>query len=53
MTCFSKAITLKLLRKFEDDHNQVIPDPTKWSNTQIICRLLPTNCLDVFDKFLG
>ena len=53
MTCLSKVITLKLLWKFEDHHNPVKPDPTKWSNTQIICRLLPTNCLHVFHKFLG
>ena len=53
MTVFSKAITVKLLRKFEDHHNPVKPDPTKWLNKQLICRLLPTNCLDVFDKFLG
>ena len=28
-------------------------NPTKWSNTQTICRLLPTNCLSVFDDLVG
>ena len=26
--------------------------PTKWSNTQTIRRLLPMNCLNVFDHFV-
>ena len=27
--------------------------PTKWSNAQIICRILLTNYLSVFDPFVG
>ena len=31
------------------------PNPTKWSNTvkQLICRQQPTNCLSVFEHFVG
>ena len=28
-------------------------NPTKWSNTQTIRQLLSTNCLSVFDHFIG
>ena len=28
-------------------------NPTKWSNTQTIRQLLSTNCLSVFDHFVG
>ena len=33
--------------------NPLSANPTKWSNTQTILRLLPTNCLNVFDHFVG
>ena len=28
-------------------------NPTKWANTQTIFRLLPPNCLSMFDRFVG
>ena len=33
--------------------NPLSANPTKWSNTQTICWLLPTNYLSVFDHFVG
>ena len=33
--------------------NHLSVNPTKWSNTQTVRRLLPTNCLNVFDHFVG
>ena len=33
--------------------NPLSANPIKWSNTQTICRLLPTNCLGEFDRFVG
>ena len=30
-----------------------MPTPKKVKHTQIICRLLLTNCLSVFDHFMG
>ena len=29
------------------------PTIRSWSNTQTICRILPTNCLSVLDHFVG
>ena len=31
----------------------LIPTPEMVKHTQTICRLLPANCLGVFDHFLG
>ena len=36
-----------------NDLNSLSANPTKWSNTQTTRRLLPTNCLSVFDHFVG
>ena len=33
--------------------NTLSANPTKWSNTQAICRQQPTNCLSLFDNFAG
>ena len=33
--------------------NPLSAKPTKWSNTQTICRQQPTNCLSVFDHLEG
>ena len=33
--------------------NPISANFTKWSNTQTIRRVLPTNCLSVFDRFVG
>ena len=33
--------------------NSLSTNPTKWSNTQTIRWLLPTNCLGVFDHVVG
>ena len=33
--------------------NSLSANPTKWSNTQTIRRLLPKNRLSVFDNFVG
>ena len=42
-------------RKSEKDViiNPLSANPTKWSNTQTIRRQKPTNCLSVFDDFVG
>ena len=44
-----KEITIEALRLV----NPLSANPTKWSNTQTIHRLMPTNCLSVFDQFVG
>ena len=36
-----------------DDINPLSVHSTKWSSILSICRLLPTNCLSVFDHFVG
>ena len=34
--------------------NPLSANPTKWSNTlKTICRLLPTNCFNMFAYFVG
>ena len=33
--------------------NPLSANPTKWSNTSKVCRLLPTNCLSFFDHSVG
>ena len=33
--------------------NPLSANPIKWSNTQTIRQLLPTNCLSLFDHFVG
>ena len=33
--------------------NPLSANPTKWSNTETIRRLLPTNRMSVFDHFMG
>ena len=37
------------------ENKPLSPNPTKWSNTvkQLICRQQPTNCLSVFEHFVG
>ena len=38
---------------FQSQLNPLSANPTKWSKTQTIRRLLPTNCLNVFNHFVG
>ena len=39
---------------FQDDCNLLSANPTEWSNTRKTIRLQkPTNCLSVFDYFVG
>ena len=33
--------------------NPLYDNPTKWSNTQAILQQQPTNCLNMFDRFVG
>ena len=40
-------------KSFELQLNHLSANPTKWSNTQTIRRQQPTNCLSVFDHFVG
>ena len=49
-TLYTKQNHIKVLTKL----NTLSVNPTKWSNTlKQIRRLLPTNCLSMFDHFVG
>ena len=41
------------LKKLQFSVNSLSANPQKWSHTQTIRRLLPTNCVSVFDQFVG
>ena len=41
------------LKKLQFSVNPLSANPPKWSHTQTIRRLLPTNCVSVFDQFVG
>ena len=43
----------RFLNLYQCTFNPLSVNPIKWSNTLKTCRLLPTNCLNVFDHFLG
>ena len=39
--------------RLQDSSTHYMPTPKMVKHTQTICRLLPTNCLSVFDHFVG
>ena len=55
ITPFSGGVKMEwreMSLKSAQNLNPLSTSPTKWSNTQTIRRLLPMNCLNVFDHFV-